>query len=69
MPAPGVIWGAALAALVAFIGWAVAQAKATWDSQAELKAHVKECDKRQLWIMDKMNSLEKLLIAIIDKAK
>lgn len=60
-PSSDILWGALLAAVVGLLGWGVAQAKASWDTARRLEDHIEECDKRQRWIMDKLNSMDNKL--------
>ena len=57
-PSADIIWGVLLAALVGILGWGVSQARNSWETSRRLEDHIVECDKRQKWIMDKLNSMD-----------
>jgi len=60
-PSADVVWSAIFLASAGVVGWAVSQIRLGWISQQKLLDHIVECDKRQEFIMDKLNHIESML--------
>lgn len=50
-PSPDILWSVFLVTCGSVVAWAIGQVIAARADQQQLRDHIDECDKRQLWVM------------------